>query len=231
MEAKISKIYSQKGKEVGTITLPEKVFSVKWNSDLVHQVSIGMEANARINYADTKGRGEVRGGGKKPWKQKGTGRARHGSSRSPIWKGGGVTHGPLSEKNYSVKINRKMKIAALFSALSRKVKDEQVLFLDNIDLTKIKTADANVIVQALATIPKFDKLAAAKKPIACLVLSENNQILKKSFRNIPSLIVEDLKNVNVLDVMKYRYMIMVDPKSSVEYLEAKITKDKVSAVK
>ena len=106
-----AKIYNQTGKSVGTIALPENVFGAQWNGDLVHQVLMSEGGNARDTIAHAKGRGEVRGGGRKPWKQKGTGRARHGSTRSPIWVGGGVTHGPLTEKDYSRKINRKTKEA------------------------------------------------------------------------------------------------------------------------
>src|ERR1035437_7631919 len=125
-----AKIYDQKGAVAGSIVLPAKVFAAKWRSDLVHQVVEGMRSNKRSGTADTKGRGEVRGGGKKPWKQKGTGRARHGSTRSPIWVGGGVTHGPLAEKNYKRKVSKKMRAQALFSVLSKKLKDNEILFVD-----------------------------------------------------------------------------------------------------
>src|SRR6478609_7180183 len=110
-------LYNKKGEKAGKVTLPESLFGLPWNADLVHQVVTSMQDNARLSIAHTKDRGEVRGGGKKPWKQKGTGRARHGSSRSPIWKGGGITHGPLAEKNYKQKINKKMASKALAAAL------------------------------------------------------------------------------------------------------------------
>ncbi|MCL5782115.1 MAG: 50S ribosomal protein L4, partial [Patescibacteria group bacterium] len=121
-------IYNQSGKTSGKITLPEEVFGLSWNADLVHEVVRLMNSNARPNVAHAKTRGEVRGGGKKPWRQKGTGRARHGSTRSPIWVGGGVAHGPRNEKNYSRKINKQAKRKALFTILSKKFKDGEIMF-------------------------------------------------------------------------------------------------------
>src|SRR3989338_7301784 len=145
-----AKIYNQKGAEAGMITLPEKVFAAKWRSDLVHQVVEGMRSNKRAGTADTKDRGEVRGGGKKPWKQKGTGRARHGSIRIPIWVGGGVTHGPLAEKNYKKKISKKMRAQALFSVLSKKWKDGEIIFVDTLTLPEIKTKSAVEVMKNLS---------------------------------------------------------------------------------
>src|SRR3989338_6976968 len=157
MNATISaKIYSQKGAEAGSIDLPAKVFAAKWRADLVHQVVESMRSNKRAGTADTKGRGEVRGGGKKPWKQKGTGRARHGSSRSPIWVGGGVTHGPLAEKNYKRKISKSMRAQALFSVLSKKLKDGEILFVDSLATSAIKTKDAVKVVNNLTKVLGFD---------------------------------------------------------------------------
>ena len=134
-----TKIYNQKGGDAGSITLPEKVFGALWRADLVHQVVESMRSNKRAGTADTKDRGEVRGGGRKPWKQKGTGRARHGSSRSPIWVGGGVTHGPLAEKNYKRKISKKMRAQALFSVLSKKFKDGEIIFVDSLAMSKMNS--------------------------------------------------------------------------------------------
>ena len=134
------KIYNQEGKETETMELPDGVFGLKWNADLVHQVVTGQAANLRRGTAHAKGRSEVRGGGRKPWRQKGTGRARHGSIRSPLWIGGGVTHGPLKEKSYHKKINKKMAKKALFTALSAKARDNEIIILENLKFPEAKTS-------------------------------------------------------------------------------------------
>src|SRR3989344_5995453 len=154
-------IYNQKGNEAGKIELPAKVFAAKWRADLVHQVVEGMRSNSRAGTADTKGRGEVRGGGRKPWRQKGTGRARHGSIRSPIWVGGGVTHGPLKEKNYKRKISKKMRAQALFSVLSKKLEEGEVLFVDTLAMPEIKTKKAAEVMKNLSAVLGRGKILAA----------------------------------------------------------------------
>src|SRR5581483_11715773 len=146
-----AKIYNIKGAEAGKIKLSEKVFGQAWNADLVHQVMHSMMSTARQPIAHTKTRGEVRGGGKKPWRQKGTGRARHGSTRSPLWVGGGVAHGPRNDKNYDRKINRTMKTKALVTVLSKKYKDGEILFVDSLSFAKPKTAEAMTALKALAS--------------------------------------------------------------------------------
>src|SRR3989339_1482700 len=124
-------LYNLAGKITGQQELADEVFNVKIKPEVVHEVYIAQMANQREAWADTKGKGEVRGGGKKPWKQKGTGRARHGSTRSPIWKGGGVTFGPTKERNFKKDINKKMARKALLMAISSKAKNRQLLVLDN----------------------------------------------------------------------------------------------------
>ena len=215
-----AKIYNQKGSLAGAINLPEKVFGAKWRADLVHQVVEGMRSNERAGTADTKDRGEVRGGGKKPWKQKGTGRARHGSSRSPIWVGGGVTHGPLAEKNYKRKISKKMRAQALFSVLSKKYKDGEIFFIDSLSLPEIKTKSAVTVVNNLAKILKLKNLASAK-PKILTAFFERNEKTEKSFRNISALELVFLKNLNPLDVLKYQYLLIENPEEAVKFLESR----------
>ncbi|MCE9585538.1 50S ribosomal protein L4 [Candidatus Nomurabacteria bacterium] len=216
-----AKIYNQKGAEAGSITLPAKVFSAKWRSDLVHQVVEGMRSNKRAGTADTKGRGEVRGGGKKPWKQKGTGRARHGSSRSPIWVGGGVTHGPLAEKNYKRKITKSMRAQALFSVLSRKLKDGEIIFVDSLAPTDIKTKTAVDVMKNLAKATGVKTLGSSKKPKVLTALSGRSEKTEKSYRNLPQLDIVFLKNLNPYDVLNHQYLLIENPTESVKFLESR----------
>ena len=153
-----AKVYSTAGKETGKVALPDAVFGTKWNADLVHEVVTSMQANARKGTADTKDRSEVQGGGKKPWKQKGTGRARHGSRRSPIWAGGGVAHGPIAEKDYSKKINKNVRAKALASVLSKKYADGEVLFVDTFNFSAPKTLDAKAALVSLSGVAGAEDL-------------------------------------------------------------------------
>lgn len=216
-----AKIYNQKGKEVSKIDLPESVFGAKWRSDLVHQVVESMRSNARSGTADTKGRGEVRGGGKKPWKQKGTGRARHGSSRSPIWVGGGVTHGPLAEKNYKRKITKSMRAEALFSVLSKKLKHGEIIFVDSLSSDKIKTKNALEVISNFAPVFGLKTLATSKKPKLLTILFDKNISTEKSFRNLSCLDLTLVKNLNPVDVLNHKYLLIENAEESVKFLAAR----------
>ena len=213
-----AKIYNQNAEEVGKIELTKDVFDLSWNDDLVHQVVTSMQANKRVVIAYAKGRGEVRGGGRKPWRQKGTGRARHGSIRSPLWKGGGVTHGPTKEKDYSKKINKKMKKKAFLTALSQKLRDNEILFLDKINLTQPKTKEANNIIKNISKISGFEKLASKKKNKAILALPKKDENVSRSFRNIPGLEICETRNLNILDILTYKYLILVNPQESLSFI-------------
>ena len=219
-----AKIYNQKGGEAGKIELPAKVFAAKWRADLVHQVVEGMRSNKRSGTADTKDRGEVRGGGKKPWKQKGTGRARHGSSRSPIWVGGGVTHGPLAEKNYKRKISKSMRAQALFSVLSKKYAAGQVLFVSELALAAPKTAEARAIMTNLGTIAGFEEVGTRRKNALYVVLPKMDVATKKSFQNMGNVLMGTVSTLNPVDVLSYKYLVLVAPEESVKALEAKLAK-------
>ena len=217
-----AKIYSSEGAEVGKISLEEAVFGVKWNADLVHEVVIGMQANARESSAHTKGRGEIRGGGKKPWKQKGTGRARHGSNRSPIWVGGGVSHGPRNEKDYSVKINKKVKAKALATVLSKKFTDSEIIFIDSLSITEPKTAQGKVVFKALAKGTGETSLVTKRKNTALLVIPGRDEAVEKSFRNFGNIEVMQAKDINPVDLLTYKYVVMADPKSTLEIISTRV---------
>lgn len=202
------KYYDQEGNEIGELDLDERIFGVDFNMDLIHQVIISMMSNKRTPIAHAKGRAEVRGGGKKPWRQKGTGHARHGSIRSPIWIGGGVTHGPTKEKNYKKKINKKMGKKALFSALSKKLKDNEIIFLDRLEISNIKTAEARKILEKIRqNIKGFEKLGI--KGGKALISNKNtDKNTSLSFRNLPYIETKEIRNLNVLDILQNKYLII-----------------------
>ena len=219
-----AKIYNKSGKEAGTIELPAEIFGLTWNADLVHQVYTSQNCNARANTAKTKDRSEVSGTGKKPWKQKGTGRARHGSKRSPIWVKGGITFGPSPERNYKKKINKKMNAKALFTLLSEKLRNGQILFVDSIAPGAMKTKEASKIMHALGDVSGFERLKGSKKVVAHVAMDKTDEIVKKSFNNIPNVSVEEIRNLSVTDLLNHRYLLIVNPKASVEILGAKLAK-------
>lgn len=216
-----AKIYNIKGAGVGEVKLPEVVFDVKWNSDVVHQVVTALQENVRGTVASTKGRGEVRGGGRKPWRQKGTGRARHGSSRSPIWVGGGIAHGPRKEKNYGQKVNRKVKGKALAMVLTRKLKDGEALFVDAFAFAAPKAKEAKGVLAGLASVKGFAGIATRRKNAALITLPKREPSVEKSFRNFSNVAVEEIRNVTPLDLLTYRHVLIVDPHTSLETLTAR----------
>lgn len=215
-------IYNAQGKKTGTLAIPENIFGVTWNDALMHQVVTSMMDNARTPTAHAKDRGAVRGGGKKPWKQKGTGRARVGSTRSPIWRGGGVTHGPLKEKVYAREIPKKMRLKALCMALSRKFKDGQVLFVEDFGFEKPKTAAASKLIGTLAGISGFEKLGY-KKNAALVALSDPKASTIKSFRNIGSVETKPVRDLNPATVLKYRYLIIENPEAALAIVATRMT--------
>jgi large subunit ribosomal protein L4 len=215
-------IYTTEGKEKGSIALPASIFDVAWNADLVHGVVTAMQANARAGTAHTKDRSEVSGGGKKPWKQKGTGRARHGSSRSPIWVGGGGAHGPRADKDYTTKLNRKVKAKALATVLTKKHQDGEVIFLDGVSFAEPKTAIAKTIIGALATGAGKADLATKRKNAALVVIAARDIALEKSFRNFGNIEVATAKDINPVDLLTYKYVIVTAPVASLEVLEKRV---------
>ncbi len=215
-------IYTVDGKAQGTVALPESLFGVAWNADLVHDVVLAMQGNARAGSAHTKDRSEVSGGGKKPWKQKGTGRARHGSSRSPIWVGGGVAHGPRSEKDYSVKLNKKVRAKALATVLSKKQEDGEVIFVDGVAFAEPKTAIAKTIIKALAAGSDKSDLATKRKNAALVVLPARDLAIEKSFRNFGNIEVAQAKDINPVDLLTYKYVIVTAPTDSLSQLEKRV---------
>ncbi len=187
-------VYNMEGKEVGKMDLNDAVFGVEVNEHLVHMAVVQQLANNRQGTQKAKTRGEVSGGGRKPWRQKGTGHARQGSTRSPQWKGGGVVFAPVP-RDYSFKLNKKEKRAALKSALTSRVQEDKFLVLDELKLDEVKTKKFTEILKNL----KVSK--------AVVVLADDDKNVVLSARNIPDVITASISTINTYDIMKYSTVI------------------------
>ena len=187
--AKVS-VYNMEGKEVGNMDLNDAVFGVEINEHLVHMAVVQQLANNRQGTQKAKTRSEVSGGGRKPWRQKGTGHARQGSTRSPQWTGGGTVFAPVP-RDYSFKLNKKEKRAALKSVLTSKVNESKFIVLDELKLAEIKTKQIKAV---------LDNLKVEK---ALIVTKEKDDVVVKSVNNLPKVATTALNNINVYDILKY----------------------------
>lgn len=199
------KVYNQSAETVKDLELSAKIFGVKPSNELLHQAVVASQANARQVLAHTKDRSEVSGGGKKPWKQKGTGRARVGSSRSPLWIGGGVTFGPTKNRNFKQKINQKMKQKAMFMALSDKVASQALVVLDNLEFKEYKTKQFNQILSAL------EKKVLNNDRRDILIINDlKNEKAQYSGRNLAGVKIINLENINLLDILNYKNLLLTE---------------------
>jgi large subunit ribosomal protein L4 len=204
------KIIDINGKETGKIQVLDTIFGATVNQSLLAQYIRVFTANARQGTSSTKTRGEVRGGGRKPWRQKGTGRARHGSSRSPIWVGGGITHGP-KPKSWTLSLPKKMKKLALISALSFQAKKDSIKVLESINFDSAKTKDLDKV---LKVINKDNEKAKT-----LIVTQDNNISVRRSAQNLSNTQVSMVQNLNTLDVLRANSVIL--EKDAVSYLNEK----------
>jgi len=214
-------VYNQKGEKIGETLLPKEIFGIEMNSDLVHQVAVSQQARKRTPIAHTKTRGEVSGGGKKPWRQKGTGRARHGSIRSPIWKGGGITFGPRKEKVFKKKISKKMRRKALFMTLTAKAKGKKMFVLDKLEIREPKT---KLMVNFLEKLRTNIKDFGQGSVLIALQKKDDKVIL--AARNIPKTKTIPAKDLNVLELLSFKYLIL--PKESIKVIKETFLRTKQS---
>lgn len=201
-------VYNIKGEKVGTTKLLPEIFDVEMNPDLVYQAVVTQLANKRQNIAHAKDRSEVRGGGIKPWRQKGTGRARHGSIRSPLWRGGGVTFGPTKERVFKKKINKKMKRKALFMILTSKVKDNELILLDKLEIKEPKTKVMAKILENILKKRQKNVLVVIPKKDENVILANRNIFYSKT------LLADSL---NIIDLLSFKYLLM--PKEAIKVIE------------
>ena len=197
-------VYNMEGQTVGTIELSDAVFGAEIKENLVHQAVVQQLANNRQGTQKAKTRSEVSGGGRKPWRQKGTGHARQGSTRAPQWTGGGVVFAPVP-RDYSFKMNRKEKRVALKSVLTGKVQDEKLIVVDELKLPEIKTKEMKKVLDAL------------KADSALVVINNDSENVRISARNIAGVETASPETINVYDILKYDKLILT--KSSVATIE------------
>ncbi len=188
-------VYNMEGKEVGSMELNDAVFGTEINDHLVHMAVVQQLANKRQGTQSARTRSEVRGGGKKPWRQKGTGHARQGSTRAPLWTGGGVVFAP-KPRSYSFKMNRKEKAAAICSALSSRVAENKIVVLENLDFSEIKTKNMVKVLENL------------KVKKALVVMGEKNEKVQLSARNIEGVRTALTNTINVYDILKYDTLVI-----------------------
>jgi len=193
-------LYSIDGSKKGELTLDDSLFGVKVNPALVHEAIVAQTAGSRAAIAHTKTRGEVAGTGKKPWKQKGTGRARHGSRRSPIWSGGGITFGPRSDRNFAVKMNRQARRKALAMVLSDKVANDRFVAVEHLN-GEGKTKELS---QTLGRLP-----TAGKKIL--IVTTPENKLVSRAARNIPEISTIPANALNIVDLLRFEYVLITEP--------------------
>lgn len=207
-------IYNQRGEKAGKIDLPSNIFGLEISDDLIRQAAVAYLANRRKVIAHTKDRSEVSGGGKKPWRQKGTGRARHGSIRSPIWRGGGVTFGPTGARNFSKKINKKMSRKAFLMSLSSKVRDKEIVLVDKIELDEAKTKKMSETLNNL-------KLKTGKDfgKGTLIVLPSSDKKVSLASRNLEKIKPIQASNLNLLDILSYRYLLILSPEATIKVIK------------
>lgn len=212
------KVYNQKGESQKEIKLPARIFEVDLKPELLYQATVAQQANARPILAHAKDRSEKRGGGRKPWRQKGTGRARHGSSRSPIWTGGGATFGPSRDRNFSKSLNSKMRQKALFMALTQKLEGQNIFVLDKLELKDNKTKEFEGI---LKTIRK--KIIKEKAPSKLLFIAgkTSHDFIRVS-KNVEKTRFISSNNLNILDVLKHKNIILFE--EAIDLIDKKYTK-------
>ncbi|HJX37946.1 MAG TPA: 50S ribosomal protein L4 [Anaerolineae bacterium] len=194
------------GKVIDETELSDEIFGIAPNEAVMHQAMVRQRANARVASATTKTRGEVRGGGRKPWRQKGTGRARQGSIRAPQWRGGGVVFGPLAGRNYRKAMPRKMRRLALRSALSAKARDGQLILLDNLEMAAPKTKDMLSLLNALTG-----------QSSALILLADKDPYVERSVNNLPHAKTLQARYLNLVDIFGHDYLVM--PLAAVKVIE------------